>query len=77
MVDSKAKPYTPQRLMTVSVVGLLLAIGLCGVGSAFKDNNGSIFFQVIAGATGFVSLLGLVVGLVWGVLRSIYGRREI
>jgi hypothetical protein len=62
--------------MTVSAVGLLLALGLCGAGSVFKDNTSSIFFG-IAVATGFVSLLGLVVGLVWAVLRSIIGRREL
>jgi hypothetical protein len=62
--------------MTVSSVGLLLALGLCGAGSAL-NNDSSTFFFVIAEAAGFVSLLGLVVGLVWAVLRSIFGRREL
>jgi len=72
MVDraqgQKAKSFTPEKLLSISAAGLLVGIGLCGGGTMLASYSGRSVFS---------SLLGLVVGLVWAVLRSIFGRREI
>jgi hypothetical protein len=88
MVDraqgQKAKSFTPEKLLSISAAGLLVGIGLCGGGTMLASYSGRSVFSAVPGLLAFAgtvclfgSLLGLVVGLVWAVLRSIFGRREI
>jgi len=73
-----SKPFSPEKLLTFSVVGMLLGIGLCGAASPLHRLGLTGVVPVLMGSICFLaSLLGLLVGLVWGILRAIFGRREL
>jgi hypothetical protein len=79
----KPKSLTPEKLLSVSAATLLVAIGLCSGGAMLASHNNSSISSAVPGVFAFAgticlfgSLLGLVAGIVWGVLRSIFSGRE-
>jgi hypothetical protein len=57
-------------LTAVSAAGLLVGFGLCGTGTLFKEGVMDVFF--VAGSAAFwTSALGMLVSLVWWVIREL------
>ncbi len=78
MVDSPGgskKPLTPAKLLALSCAGLLVSLGMCGVGFANARYGAGAFLFI--GLFGLIaSLVSVLVGIVWGIIRMFSGGRE-
>jgi len=56
--------------MTLSAIGLLVGLGLCGVGGALMDRNNLVFVYDLGIGVFWLSALGLVIALVWAAFKG-------
>jgi hypothetical protein len=62
----------PMKLMAISVAGMLVSFGLCGV-SALGRGAFTGIFSVIAICVFGLSLLGMVSSVLWFIVAAIIG----
>jgi hypothetical protein len=65
------------RLMTISAACMLLAAGLCGLGfraDRFVHDGGPSTFDVLGGLGFGLSVVGLVLGVVIGLMEAVIAR---
>jgi hypothetical protein len=72
MADGRKGFSTPAKVTAISAVLFLVSLGLCAVGGDFMSSHagfltetGILFF--------FVSIVGLVVGILWLLIAAIGG----
>ena len=79
MSEKKRANSVGLKVIVCSVVGILLSLGLCGLGSFLARNthDGAPFSLDLIGLFGFVlSLLGLGVGFVIAIVEFLSGRKQ-
>ncbi len=65
------------KLLTISAVGMMVSLGLCGAFSALPGmGSGRVYFLIFGAVLFVISLLGLIVGLFWAMFSLFFGDKR-